>query len=640
MHSLNEKNLRLSEDIELNKLTDGIRLLKQCRTGEFLALNGSEFGIVNLFDGTAAVKEIFYTVLTEGERPKIKEFYDLVFEAYEKGFLYEGDEEPVSPKRQGYDWYVYSTPLAAMSFPLVVITAGVSAVSIANMALIPSIGGWFLMFVFVSCCLSLGSFMAGAALRAFDRRIYNPHVRMDLGIPFFAIDPRDAFMGGRSCEAVVALNTIAAPFLFSLMGWSLDSVPLFLSGWVTALILSAPFGGSPAHHLLHAMFRKAHVVPRNADKFLQNKVISQIFNWKETLAEEKYFVVYSTYAILWLGGVFNFASRLLKQQASELLTDPGALMMVFVLAIVVASPIVYVCWMACKNLWRMLAPSLAPVESRVSAGARESWKPDNKALVDFLESTLLFNELPKEELSAVADAMRFIPVKAGKPIIRERDQGDLFFMIYKGEVEVLKDDEAGDPVSVAKLSAGDVFGEIALLQKVPRTSSVSSLTKCDLLALNKADFENLLVDTLGAKKIQQLVQVCAFLRRNPLFSGWPSRALIKIANEFTVEDCAVGHEVIEEGHHNEFFYLIYEGEFEVSKGGKEVARLGPGEFCGEISLLRGVPANARVAASQPTRCLRLDKDGFLELVSQDFVMALGLDREADRRQEAKRGRAK
>jgi CRP-like cAMP-binding protein len=240
----------------------------------------------------------------------------------------------------------------------------------------------------------------------------------------------------------------------------------------------------------------------------------------------------------------------------------------------------------------------------------------------------------------VADAMRFIPVKAGKPIIRERDQGDLFFMIYKGEVEVLKDDEAGDPVSVAKLSAGDVFGEIALLQKVPRTSSVSSLTKCDLLALNKADFENLLVDTLGAKKIQQLVQVCAFLRRNPLFSGWPSRALIKIANEFTVEDCAVGHEVIEEGHHNEFFYLIYEGEFEVSKGGKEVARLGPGEFCGEISLLRGVPANARVAASQPTRCLRLDKDGFLELVSQDFVMALGLDREADRRQEAKRGRAK
>ncbi|MBG87609.1 MAG: hypothetical protein CMO80_12010 [Verrucomicrobiales bacterium] len=638
MHSLNEKKLRLSEDLELNKLKDGIRLLKQCRTGEYLALDGSEFGILNLFDGSTAVKDIFHTVLSEGERPKIKEFYDLVFDAYEKGVLYEEEIEPDQPRSRGYDWYVRSNPLAALVLPVVLIVGGAFAVSMASVPLIPTMSGWFLMVVFVSLCLSLGSFLSGAALRAFERQIYHPHVRMDQGVPYFTIDPRDSFMGGRSCEAIVALNSIAAPFLFVMLGWGMDSTPLFLSGWVTALILSAPFGGSPAHHFLHALFRKSHVVPRNADRFMQNKMLTQIFNWKETLAEEKYFIAHSTYAIFWLGGVFNFGSRLLKQQVTELLSEPGSLLMVFVLATVVVSPLVYVGWMAIKNSWRILTPRLSPVEGRVSAGAKESWKPEIESLVEFLESTLLFTELSKDELKNIAEAMKFIPVKPDKLIVRERDTGDLFFMIYRGEVEVLKEDEAGDSVSVAKLSGGDVFGEIALLQRIPRTSSVRSVTKCDLLALNKKDFDRLLVDTMGAKKIQQLVQVCAFLRRNPLFSGWPSRALIKIANEFTFEDCAVGKEVIEEGRRNEFFYLIYEGEFEVTKAGKEVARLGPGDFCGEISLLRGAPANAQVVAARPTRCLRLDKTGFLDLVSQDFVMALALDREADRRVTAKRGR--
>ena len=101
--------------------------------------------------------------------------------------------------------------------------------------------------------------------------------------------------------------------------------------------------------------------------------------------------------------------------------------------------------------------------------------------------------------------------------------------------------------------------------------------------------------------------------------------------------CAAGAEIIEEGKQNEFFYLIYEGEFDVSKEGKQVAKLGPGDFCGEISLLRGAPANANVTAAQPTRALKLDKESFLDLVSQDFVMALALDREADRRDDETEG---
>ena len=44
-----------------------------------------------------------------------------------------------------------------------------------------------------------------------------------------------------------------------------------------------------------------------------------------------------------------------------------------------------------------------------------------------------------------------------------------------------------------------------------------------------------------------------------------------------------------------------------------------------------------MAASKPTRALKLDKESFLDLVSQDFVMALALDREADRRNDEVEG---
>ena len=106
---------------------------------------------------------------------------------------------------------------------------------------------------------------------------------------------------------------------------------------------------------------------------------------------------------------------------------------------------------------------------------------------------------------------------------------------------------------------------------------------------------------------------------------------MKIANEFTFMDCEAGQTIITEDEQNEFFYLIYEGDFDVSKDGKSIAKLGPGEFCGEISLLRGTAANATVTADTNARALKLDKESFLDLVSQDFVMALALDREADRR---------
>lgn len=260
----------------------------------------------------------------------------------------------------------------------------------------------------------------------------------------------------------------------------------------------------------------------------------------------------------------------------------------------------------------------------------------------FLSGTLLFSQLTEAEVRAVAEAMEFFAVKRGAVIIRERDQGDLMFVIHHGRVEVQKEDEAGTLRGVAQLGRGDVFGEIALLQKIPRTSSVVALDNTEVFALKRADFDRLLLSTLGAKKIQETVQVCSFLRRSSIFADWPPHALMKVAGQFTFHDCAAGVEVLSEGRQNDFFYLVYEGEFEVARGGQPVATLGPGDFCGEISLLQGTAASADVAAVRNSRCLKLGKDSFLQLVSRDFTTGLSIERTSDKRVVAlrKKGAAK
>ncbi len=106
---------------------------------------------------------------------------------------------------------------------------------------------------------------------------------------------------------------------------------------------------------------------------------------------------------------------------------------------------------------------------------------------------------------------------------------------------------------------------------------------------------------------------------------------MKIAGQFSFQECPAGAEILTEGRQNESFYIVYEGEFGVRKAGRQVATLGPGDFCGEISLLQGTAASANVAALRNSRCLKLGRESFLDLVSHDFLTGLAIERTSEKR---------
>ena len=72
------------------------------------------------------------------------------------------------------------------------------------------------------------------------------------------------------------------------------------------------------------------------------------------------------------------------------------------------------------------------------------------------------------------------------------------------------------------------------------------------------------------------------------------------------------------------FFVIVEGMVRVIRDGNVVARLGPGEFFGELSILDGGPRIAQVAAEEPTRCLALASWDFERVLREEPGVALSV----------------
>lgn len=109
-----------------------------------------------------------------------------------------------------------------------------------------------------------------------------------------------------------------------------------------------------------------------------------------------------------------------------------------------------------------------------------------------VEDIPLFRDLSPTEFDLLLSRLVPITVEPGQKIIKQGEPGDLFYVIKSGQVEVERDGRI-----LATLARGEAFGEIALLMNVPRTATIRALETTELLALNEADFRELLAGYCG-----------------------------------------------------------------------------------------------------------------------------------------------
>jgi CRP-like cAMP-binding protein len=110
----------------------------------------------------------------------------------------------------------------------------------------------------------------------------------------------------------------------------------------------------------------------------------------------------------------------------------------------------------------------------------------------------MLSSLPPPTLESLARALIPEDVAPGVEVVTQGDEGDRFYVIADGEVDVI-----ADGVHLATLQRGDGFGEIALMYDVPRTATVRTQNEARLYALEREDFIVALTGHLPAQTLAQ-----------------------------------------------------------------------------------------------------------------------------------------
>ena len=112
------------------------------------------------------------------------------------------------------------------------------------------------------------------------------------------------------------------------------------------------------------------------------------------------------------------------------------------------------------------------------------------------------------------------------------------------------------------------------------------------------------------------------LKKVPLFAGCSKAELRELALVADELDLKEGRTLVREGRPGREFFILLEGSVRVSRNGRKVSELGPGDWFGEIALLTDVPRTATVTATSPIRVLVVTGRSFQRVVEKMPTIAL------------------
>ncbi len=538
-----------SKDVQKKPYGDGSILWKQTVRHEYLVLNPDKQIILESFDGKSTVAEVLEKLLSGGQLSSIRSFYDYTHQAYDLGFLIPREEN-----KKKINANAVATPASInfiatvwLIFILIIFVFGTNLLINQPVDVGMTPGFWIYFFIGVILSVSLSTLTSILVQSSLGSVPLNIHVSWKKLLPYLTYDTRDSVTLGRWKESLVSLAGLSGPFTLliavsvlsryfendfsqslTLISPLIHFEGLHLATWFSLIMITLPIGDSWGQNLVRSLFRDRHELPHQTLGITEKNFFSGLMDFHDQLNQNRYFIAYTTYLILWLGAVFRLNTEFVAAQFNQavstfLLSQQFGFKLYFVTGIMGVGILILIL-MVFYVIWIFTAGLL------------------------------------KE------------------------------FLIYK-----------------------------ALLKKKAQGQKDITLQK-----LIEEEFQN-----QSGEKLKEAV----FLKSVDIFADWTPAALLSLLKRKSPVSFPQGTVLIEEDKENTHFYIIYEGNVEISRDGQFITTLGSGHVFGEISLLRNIPATATVKANSPLKTYDFSRQEFLDIVTKDFLTGYLLDVKFEERRE-------
>jgi hypothetical protein len=538
------------------------------------------------------------------EIPGLASFVAVVFSLFEKAFGWAGP----------YPLLFLNLGLAAFSFLFfpferVEVTFAGDGVSYTTL--------FVCMYVFASLALSVRALMQAAFVKSLGFESTNHGVALFFPLVSLYGQNRNVNLAGYRARVQAAILGLLSPLAFSAIFTGLFLVggiglPMAFFGFsacvLATLILACPFFAADIADILHVFSLRDELKERISVG------LRSVFSAKGSLSREMLFglIVSFVWLLAWLDSLRSFWESIASPVSADFFAPSTITLKIgsgatigLILALLLMPVAVFLLGFLKEKFGsrkRRIVVQKDKVKESLSFEERMS----------ALEKIPLFAYLNDQDRLALLNEMHPAFFPHGDFLMHQGEVGKEFFVLVKGHGNAYFTDLQGRNFLLADLGEGDAFGEIALIDDVPRTASIVSDGGCIVLVLKKEGFDRF-AETLGSPdRVKTMIRLTSFFRRHPLFSKLGVKDQALLIDSFHFQTITAGEEIPA---NEDKFYVIYNGKVRLDTGDDSIDTILQSDDCfGYANAL-----NARYFATEGTGLLSVKRDEFYYLIWEKLV---------------------
>lgn len=237
-------------------------------------------------------------------------------------------------------------------------------------------------------------------------------------------------------------------------------------------------------------------------------------------------------------------------------------------------------------------------------------------LKECLAKSFLFSGLDDNDMMIVIGAMSEVQATARQRLINQGDDGDFLFVVEEGKLNCIISMPDGSDKVVKTCGRGDAFGELALMYNCPRAASVDAVEKSTLWRLDRDTFTHIGKEAAEKRR----ARYDNFLTKVPLLQSMSEYERSQLSDAIRPETFDKDAAIVTQGEPGTKFYIIEDGEAVAIKGSEEVMSYHPGDYFGELALIRNQPRAATVKCKTACKVLSIDSGSFKRLLNVNDLL--------------------